>query len=67
MRHKVSRYEVLEEMQIAMEAEKRRFSRNHYMVEPKPGYEIPWEEAEQKLQIIREMMIEARYGEAAKP
>lgn len=62
MRRKVTRYEVLEEMQIMLEAEKRRYSRNHYMVQAKEGYEVPWEEADQKLQIVREMMIEAKYG-----
>lgn len=64
----LERYRVLCECLTVFEADQRRFSRNESMLEPKPGYERPWEETKKRREILKEMLIEVRYdGNQAEP
>ena len=44
------------------EALQRMFSRSESLLEPKQGYEKPWEEAREKCVLLREMLQEVRYA-----
>jgi hypothetical protein len=58
----VSWYEVLEEMLIFYQGEKRRFSNNHSNVIAREGCEIPFQEADEKIRMIQTRMRDVRYG-----
>lgn len=56
------RYRVLGECLVLMEAQKRMMSRNECSEVAKPGFEAAFEEMEQRLCVLREMLRELRYG-----
>ena len=56
------RYSVLQECLILMEAQQRMYSRNGSNLEAKPGFERPFEELQQRIYVLREMLREVRYG-----
>lgn len=56
------RYGVLQECLILMEAQQRMFSKNGSNLEAKPGFEKPFEEVQQRLDVLRAMLREVRYG-----
>lgn len=62
MMHEITWYSLLEEMLTYYEAQRRMFSRNMNAVEPREGFEIPWEEADVKMNMIKCEMQRARYG-----
>lgn len=57
------RYMVLSECLTMVEANQRRFSKNHAKVEPQEGYEKAWEEEKAKADELRRMMQEVRYAD----
>lgn len=57
------RYAVLSECLTMVEANLRRFSRNHALVSPREGYERAYEEEKAKADELRQMMREVRYAE----
>lgn len=58
----LARYRVLSECLVMQEALQRMFSRSESLLEPKQGYEKPWEEAREKCTLLREMLQEVRYA-----
>lgn len=56
------RYRVLSECMVLMEAQLRMMSKNQSCQVPKDGYERPFEELQQNLYVLREMLREVRYG-----
>lgn len=55
-------YTVLGTCLTMVEAMQRRFSHQQGMVQAAPGYEGLWEKERKYAEVIREMMVEARYG-----
>jgi len=58
----MNRYDLLNEMATYYEAQARMFSKNCSNITAREGYEVPFEEAKDKVQLIRGMMKDARFG-----
>lgn len=56
------RYRVLSECVVLMEAQLRMMSKNQARQVPKDGFERAFEELQQNLYVLREMLREVRYG-----